>query len=110
MNDDSALHQDHQTYRSRRFSRGSIPLSGFRVATTAVRTMHDSKEFELTVRETVSRDLDTDEEVEEWRVESEKVNRPCVGDTPAEALRVFANCLETDNEEVRIEVDELAAD
>ncbi|ELY85407.1 hypothetical protein [Natrinema gari] len=72
--------------------------------------MHDRKEFDLTVRETLVRDLETDEERKRWEVGAEKVDRPPLGKTPAEALRVFADSLENDNEDVRIDLDELAAD
>jgi hypothetical protein len=45
------------------------------------------------------RDLDTDEEVTQFTVKSEQMERPAAGDTPAEALEVVAACFKKDGDE-----------
>lgn len=65
------------------------------------------EEFDLTVSKVLSRNpIDNEEEVK-WRVDADNVSRPCVGDTPEEALDVFTSCLTTDNEEVKIDIEDL---
>ncbi|WP_144049963.1 hypothetical protein [Halorubrum sp. C191] len=64
-------------------------------------------EVELTLREVRLRDRITDEERTGWQVENEELDRPVRGDSPQEALELFAACLETDNDDARIELEDL---
>ena len=68
---------------------------------------HDLTEVELTLREVATRDLDTDEEKTAWQVEHEKMDGVIREDSPKKALELFAACLETDNEEARIDLEDL---
>jgi len=70
----------------------------------------DTTEFDLTVRQVLTRNFDTDEEEMHWRVESENMDRPCVGDTAHEALQVFVAALTPDDEDVQINAEELEVD
>lgn len=64
-------------------------------------------EFDLTVREIAIRDHETGEETPAWEVVNENLDRPCRGETPQDALEVFAACFTTDNERVKIDVETL---
>ena len=70
----------------------------------------DLSEFDLTVRQVLTRDTETDEECKMWRVESENLRRPPTGETPQEALEGFTNRLTSDNEDVKVDVEDLQVD
>jgi len=70
-------------------------------------SLRNLTEVDLTLREVGTRDLDTDEEGTAWVVEHEEMSGVIREDTPAEALRVFAACLETDNDDARIDLEDL---
>lgn len=72
--------------------------------------LRDTTEVELTLKEIPVRDDDTDEETTAWKVDHPDIERPCRGDTPREALDIFGACVEKDEEDVSINLDELAAD
>ena len=63
----------------------------------------DLAEFDLTVQEVLTRDIETDEVDTEFHVESENMDLPCAGDTAVEALEVFVACLSGDGDEVTVE-------
>jgi hypothetical protein len=68
---------------------------------------HDLTQVDLTLRQVATRDLDTDEESTAWQVEHENMDGVIREDTAKEALEVFAACLETDNEDARIDLEDL---
>ena len=70
----------------------------------------DLTEFDLTVRQVLTRDFDTDEESTAWRVESKNMDRPCAGDTAAEALDVFVQALQSDDEDMKINPEDLVVE
>jgi hypothetical protein len=72
--------------------------------------MHDRTQFDVTVRQILVRDRETNEEKTAWQVESENMDRPCRADTPEEALRLFADSFESDDANIRAIPEELAAD
>ena len=70
----------------------------------------DLTKVELTLEQMIVRDKETDEETTAWSVSHPDLERPCRGDTLREALDVFASCVESDDETVAIDLDELAGD
>lgn len=56
---------------------------------------------EIAVRE-------TDEEQTAWQVTHPELDRPCRGDSPRAALDIFGECVETDDEEIGIDLTELS--
>lgn len=68
---------------------------------------HDLTEVELTLKEIAVRDRETDEETTAWSVDHPELERPCRGDTPREALDVFGTCLESEDEDVAIDLEDL---
>lgn len=73
--------------------------------------MPTEPEFELTVRKVTGMDLETMDEVSEWRVEADALDTPCAGESPAEALRVMAECLEADSDDdIHVDVTDLLDD
>lgn len=68
---------------------------------------HDLTEVELTLREVATRDLETDEEGVAWQVEHDEMSGVIREDTAKEALELFAACLETDNDDARIDLEDL---
>lgn len=66
-------------------------------------------EFDLTVRETLTRNPETDAEEIMWVVESDYMDRGRGGETPADALRNLAQALDEESEETP-SVAALAAD
>lgn len=101
---------DGDTTRSEQ--RGSTPLPCMGGDLPPETTMEKADaEFDLTVREILVRNRETDEEEIAWNVESPNMERPCRADTPAEALRVLADCLEKDaDERTAVSVEQLAED
>jgi hypothetical protein len=67
----------------------------------------DLTDFNLTVRQVLTRDTETDEEVIQWRVESENLRRPRGGDTAQEALQQFVDDLNADDPDFEVNVEEL---
>jgi len=87
--------------------RGFDSFAARRVATYRREIMYERTEFDLTVREVLTRDRNTNEEKTAWRVESENLPRPTAGDSAADALRTFADQLESDDEKTGIEPEDL---
>lgn len=63
---------------------------------------------ELTLKEIPVRDDETGEETTAWKVDHPDLERPCRGDTPREALDIFGACVESDDEDVALDLDDLA--
>ncbi len=69
---------------------------------------HDLTEVELRLEQVPARDLETDEETTFWQVDHDTLDRPCKGHTPAEALKVFADCVDKDDsDDVAINLEQL---
>lgn len=71
---------------------------------------YNRTEFGVTVRQVLVRNRETNEEEIAWQVESDNLDRPCRGDTPADALRLFADSFDSEKEHIRVTAEELAAD
>ena len=64
---------------------------------------------ELELNQIRVRDRETDEEKTAWEVDHPEMERPCRGDSPQEALDIFAECIgKDDDEKTAINLDELA--
>jgi len=63
---------------------------------------------ELTLKQIPVRDKETDEETTAWKVDHPEMDRPCRGDTPQEALDIFAECIGKDEGKTAINLDDLA--
>jgi len=72
--------------------------------------LRDTTEVELTLKQIPVRETETDEVTTAWQVEHPNLESPCRGDTPREALDIFGACVESDDEGVAIDLDELAED
>ena len=65
-------------------------------------------DVELILEEIPVRNRETGEGTTAWQVDHPNLNRPCRGNTPREALEIFVECLETDDEAMAIDLNELA--
>ena len=72
--------------------------------------LRDTMEVELTLKRIPVRDTETDEETTAWQVEHPDLERPCRADTPREALDIFGACVESDDDNVAVDLEELADD
>jgi len=54
-----------------------------------------------------SRDVETGEETTKWKVDHENLDRACQGDTPQEALDIFAECIAKDEGKLAIDLADL---
>lgn len=64
---------------------------------------------DITLREIAVRDSETDEETTAWKVDHPEMERPCRGDSPQEALDIFAECIGKDEDEpTAINLEDLA--
>jgi len=73
------------------------------------KVLRDTAEIELTLKKILVRET-KDEETTKWSVEHPDLKRPCRGDTPREALDIFGECVESDDEDVAIDLNELTDD
>ena len=63
---------------------------------------------DITLKQIPIRDDETDEETTAWKVDHPEMDRPCRGDTPQEALNVFAECISKDESQTAINLSDLA--
>jgi anthranilate phosphoribosyltransferase len=89
-------------------SGGSIPPRRVGGTAAVILVSHD-KEINVTLTKRTYTPIKSDEEVTDYQVEADEIERPPTGDTPEEALRVFAQLLENDGEDNRsLDFEELA--
>jgi hypothetical protein len=61
----------------------------------------------IELEEIAVRDTETDEEKTAWQVNHDNLERPCRGDSPEEALKVFAEALSSDDKKYAIDLSDL---